>query len=286
MSHDTNSNERLADLSRMAFSTRLWREVARSGSSKELDDALRRAEIELGLNPHSRAESLRSIHGWMLRSRRPDYTYRQALISRFARRSHHGTVRFLTELHLRSSIADLVRIGGDLETFEIKSDRDNTSRLPNQLWNAYLVSPYASLVTTPANASQFLARTPSTPVGVYTIGPRGGLRLLHQPTARWQRLESTEILNLLRADERAYALRDIAPTLPQEPNTLRYRIAVEAAAEVKPKEFYLRAVEALRKRAPMRLEPALYYIHPILVSVNPNSAQLARIHVWLKKEAG
>ncbi len=286
MSHDTNSNERLADLSRIAFSTRLWREVARNGSSKELDDALRRAELEIGLDHHSRAELLRTIHGWMLRSRRPDYTYRQALISRFAQRSHNGEVRFLTELHLRSSIADLVRIGGHLETFEIKSDRDNTSRLPNQLWNAYLVSPYASLVTTPPNASQFLARTPSTPVGVYTIGPRGGLRLLRQPTARWQRLESPEILNLLRADERAYALRDIAPTLLQEPNTLQYRIAVEAAAEVKPKEFYLRAVQALRRRPPIRLEPDLYYIHPILVSINPNSAQLARIHVWLKEEAG
>lgn len=284
MSHSPRQSDRLADFSRLTFSTRLWREVARKGGSAQLEDALNSASRELGMVNHSREDSLRTVQAWMLRNRRSDYIYRQSVISNSAGRSRLNAVRFSVELHLRSSVADLVRIGRNLEAFEIKSDRDNTSRLPNQLENAYIVSPYVSLVTTPANAENFLSRTPSTPVGVYTIGTRGGLRLLHRPRARWQRLETIELLNLLRAEERACALKDSVPNLLNEPNALQYRIAAESAAGMDPKDFYHRAVQALRMRPPTKLDPNLYYLYPILVSIGPNQNQLARMKTWLQEK--
>lgn len=277
-------SEHLADLSRLTFSTRGWREIARKGTSSSIEHALTLASCIIETGTISRAECLRAIHAWMLSNHRSDYIYRQSVIAHFANRSKSHSVRVSTEVYLRSSIADLMHIGKDLELFEIKSDRDNTARLSNQLHNAYLVSPYASLLTTPTNAYDFLARTPSTPVGVYTIGPRGGIRALRRPRARWKRLEAIEILNLLRANERAYALRDLLPNLLNEPNAIQYRIAAERVAELYPKDFYLRAMQSIRLRPRIPLDPKDYYLYPILVALGPNQRQMSRMQDWLKEK--
>ena len=273
--------ERLADLSRVTFSSRLWREIGKTGHSHPLDVALAEASELLGVDNGVRNKSVAAIYQWLKMYRRPDYVYRASIIRHYST-SH--SARFISELHLRTSIADLVRIGVNLETFEIKSDRDKVDRLPNQLHNAFSVSPLVSLVAAPAVAHAFLSRTPSTPVGVYTMGPRGGLSQLHRPTPTWQRLESLEILQLLRAEERAYALRDLAPSLLSEPNTRQYKIAAEIAETISPKNFYRRATLALRRRPKTTLDPRLEHLYPILISVDPNQNQFARMMKWLEME--
>lgn len=274
----------LAQLVRTLFSPRPWRTIGFAKGEQELAETVVRISNSLSLQPRTRGDVVQGALKWMRANFRNDYVYREALLNSRRRPDGVASATYITEVHLATSIADVIRAGREMEVFEIKSDLDSSRRLLNQISNAYTVSPYFTLVTSRANAQRALRESAASPIGISIVGPMGGLVRIRKPRARWQRLDPFELYSLLRADERAFVLRKELPYLREVPNALQFQRGAEIVALMSPVELYSRVVGSLRRRHALPVPDHLRPLTPVIATLRPSAMQLKRISSWIESD--
>lgn len=150
---------------------------------------------------------------------RDDYVYRTALTQKILLGRHSlKTATLLNELRAGSSKADVVVLNGTATAYEIKSERDSTSRLQGQLENYRQTFASVNVVVSESHLDTVLRNTPED-VGVITLSKRFRLQTVRAPQNRPERILPAVVLETLRAGEAVELLRNLGQDFPKFPNT-------------------------------------------------------------------
>ncbi|MFI2842333.1 sce7726 family protein [Mycolicibacterium sp. PDY-3] len=137
----------------------------------------------------------------MTRHYRNEYVFKNTIVDRlvFGRHSPR-TAAALLELRAGKAIVDVAVFNGTSTAYEIKTDLDDFSRLPQQLRCYEASFERVNVVTSPRLAPRVLATVP-THIGILALTDRGSLSEMRAPAAGIGRLTQAGLFGMLRRQE-------------------------------------------------------------------------------------
>jgi hypothetical protein len=212
----------LSALSRL-FSSAVFQEMAKKGHSPLFKRLLEQTRIAghdsknatVGTAFES-AFSLLRISG-----QRDEYVYRAALIKKILMGKHTlRTASMLNEFRAGSCKADLVILNGTASVYEIKSERDSLSRLPNQIENYKRVFATVNVIVSENHVESVHQVVPED-VGIMCLSRRHHISIERDAVNCPERICPITVFESLRAAEAVMILEAFGITIPTVPNTLR-----------------------------------------------------------------
>ena len=218
------------------FSPSVYREL---GSSKEpllLPRLLKQSNLPKLLSPNT---ELSTAFDWAYDNirrpgLRPDYVYRNAIIKKVHLGRHSlRTSQALQEFRIENRKVDLALLNTRSTAYEIKSDRDNTQRLIDQLEKYAQVFQSTYLVCSPLVADSIQPKIPSH-VGILQLSTQYTLQTIRKAETEDRLLNSRTISRCMTIPEAVHCLDQIGVTLPQVPNTQTRCAIEEAFSQIQP----------------------------------------------------
>lgn len=186
----------------------------------------------------------------MLRSSRPEYVYKNVLLSKMVFGKHSpSTTSWLYEFKAGQARADAVLVNGVATVFEIKTDLDDFSRAQSQLRAYYSCFDRVVFVVGNEQVNKALRELPMH-VGIWRLSDKCQLSEIRSVTEYRDELSSEAMFHLFRKNERlALQNRHSIHTEHLAP-IKQYSVACEAVSLLPPSIVHIDLVDALRKRAP------------------------------------
>lgn len=237
----------LAATSRL-FSAAVFKQLAKGGSSPMFARLLN----EIGLAKFSDARFVSDALDTAFRTlsvpgRRDEYVYKTAIARKILLGRHNlRTATMLTEVRVEDSKADVVVLNGTSTVYEIKSERDSLVRLPSQL-DSYRRSFACVNVITSAEHAHHVAQIAPKDVGVLILNNRGQISETRKATCDPERVQSDNLMSILRSHEAVEVLIKLGREVPSIPNTQRYRALQKMFSEVDPVALHDTVTEVLRR---------------------------------------
>ncbi|MFK4298480.1 hypothetical protein ABH924_003649 [Arthrobacter sp. GAS37] len=146
-------------------------------------------------------EALETAYAQLVRDYRVEYVYKNTIASTMVFGRHSpDTASAVLELAAGDSIADIVVLNGASTAYEIKTDLDQFSRLPQQVADYAKCFDKVIVVTSRAKAEAALDLVPSAH-GVIGVDRRGRMRTYREPTVDETRLDPGLMFRMLRREE-------------------------------------------------------------------------------------
>ena len=267
-----------AALARM-FSARVIQELARDGRSPLLTRLVHQTPLPQAVVPNGQVRGLFDKAFLLLRQRdnRHEYVYKSAIARKILMGWHSlNTACMLTEFRVDGCRADAVILNGTSSAYEIKSERDNLHRLPDQL-SAYLRAFAKVIVVTGCNhVDEILDLAPSA-VGVMVLTNRYQLSTLREAEEDRDRIEPSIVFESLRTHEaRNILLRNLID-VPRVPNTIERSVLRELFEQLSPRQVHDSMVISLRES---RGHESLIS----LMKIVPESLRAAIVSTQLKRQ--
>ncbi|WGD37494.1 sce7726 family protein [Lysinibacter sp. HNR] len=243
----SSTTQEIAALSRV-FSPVILREIGKAGRSPLLARLLVEAKIPERLDHEATlADAFELAFSLLCKvGNRDDYVYRTAITQKIVLGRHNlRTATPLNEVRTGKSKADLVVLNGTATAYEIKSERDTTRRLANQLADYRSVFASVNVVTSPSQTDTVLRIAPED-VGVLALSARFRLQTVREPINLPERTSPLAIVNTLRFEEATTVLTKLGIAFPEVPNTQRWRLLREIFADLKPVDVHAKAIETLK----------------------------------------
>lgn len=238
----------LAALTRL-FSASVFHELGRYGRSALFTRLARQAPLlqrhSLGM---SVADAFESAFGILRKSgHRDEYVYRSAITQKLLLGRHSlRTAAVVHEMRAGCSKADVVVLNGTSTAYEIKSERDQLTRLPSQLASYRQVFASVSVVTSSHQCKEVRSVIPDD-VGLLVLSDAYTLQVVKEPEVLPQRTSPVEILRALRSNEAAAILQGLGIEVPDVPNTLIRRELEACFAHLDPSSVHDQMVRVLRR---------------------------------------
>ncbi len=259
-------NNQAVVLSRL-FSSTVIRQLATCGTSPTLARLARLSDLDA-----SKEESLgeylerayKRLSGSPLRD---EYVYKNTLITKNLLGRHSlRTATVLSEFRVGTSKADLAIINGTSTVYEIKSERDNLSRLQGQLADYRKVFARIYVVAAQPHIKKLEALIDED-VGILMLKQKLNLSTIRKAADNTSNIEPVAICNALRRDEATSILKSLGRDVPVVPNTQIMGVLREAFAELTPLEAHRGMVEILGKtRGAQHLQTHVDALPPSLTS--------------------
>lgn len=166
--------------------------------------------------------------------------------------AHHSPDRsgLLTEFRVGSARLDVVVANGTTTCYEIKTDRDELRRLPNQLVAALSVFDKVYVVTTPRYLDATLEIISSqSQVGIFVLDASAKLVLMRRASSNIPQVDPKAIFDCLRRSEYVSALARRFGSVPAVPNTRIYSICKEMFSTLTPMDAHRIFTKSLQRRA-------------------------------------
>lgn len=202
-----------------AFAPKVLHDIAEFGRSSFLSELLTSSPFAAPLPRHrTLSELYEAIYELLRRGSRPEYVYRNAIITkRLIARHSVAATPLLTEFRVGPRKADLLILNGTSTAYEIKSDFDNFDRLPGQIEHYLKAFDKVYLVT----GAEFLHKAqrllpPSA--GIIELTDRYTLRNHREPTANAENIEPSVLFDSLRKAEYSQIIREAFGKLPDTSN--------------------------------------------------------------------
>jgi hypothetical protein len=159
---------------------------------------------------------------------RDEYFYKSAITRKVLLGRHSlRTAAMLTEVRVERCKADAVILNGTSTVYEIKSDRDNLARLPEQLASYRRAFASVCVITSDMHLKKVLEIAPWD-VGVSVLKPRGSISTVRELTDLPDRIMPSSLFDVLRTQEAVQVLNAIGVSVPIVPNTERYGVVKNA----------------------------------------------------------
>lgn len=282
-----SSHESRIDAVRALHSPAVIRAAMVEGPTSELANSRIHQVLQTGLA--SGASDARGVfwqcHRWLSKNYRNDIFYRKVAVSYL---SSHGQRSLFPEFRADRSIVDLLAVTKSLHAVEIKSDRDNASRLGDQLLDYMKIAPQVSLFGPRRMIRELRLETVFESVGLHWVDDKGQVRCERPAEVNTRFLDSTVLMRSLRREEYTKVLLDLGLPVPRLPNTRIFSYALEESRKVDPLAYHNAVSAQLRKRrlragnAVIERMPAP--LIPSLLRLDPTINEVARLRAWLTRE--
>lgn len=200
------------------------------------------------------------------RDNRHEYVYKAALIEKIQHGTHSvRTACMLNEFRVDTSKADAVLFNGTATAYEIKSERDSLSRLPDQIDNFYKVFPNVNVIAGENHIGSILAKTPSH-LGVMLLSRRYQISQVRTATPFYGKISARSILDCIQIKEAKIILENLGIEVPNVPNTMLRNEIMNLFQDVPMELLHVQMVRAVKEnRSLMSLES---YLSQIPVSLH------------------
>jgi len=158
----------------------------------------------------------------LLKLYRSEYVYKNQLTKKQIFGIHSpSTAALLSEFWVDMSKADTVVLNGTSTVYEIKTEFDNLTRLPQQLIDYSKVFDHINVVTHERGVAGVLAAAPNH-VGVLALSSRGSFKRVRSSTSNIANLDHWTVFNCLRNQEiRNILLRQFGEIPETSPDMFR-----------------------------------------------------------------
>ncbi|UBZ15789.1 sce7726 family protein [Flagellimonas marinaquae] len=231
------------------FSPSVVKELARKGHSPLLSRLIRESSL-VGHNSENLLlfelfEQAFSI----LKSRqhRNEYIYKAALTNKILLGIHSlNTASMLTEFRTGKCIADTVILNGTGTVYEIKSERDNLSKLRNQIDEYLKVFAKVNVIIGENHFKNAVNILPHE-VGISVLTSRHQISTLREGIEAPERTVPEAIFDAIQLREAKMILRSLGLNVPEVPNTQSYKVLKEIFVKLPSQEAHNGMVEVLKK---------------------------------------
>ena len=236
----------LAALSRL-FSSAVFRELARRGKSPVFGQLTK----EIGVEKFNMDKSVSNAFDVAFDSivdlgNRDEYVYKSSIVREILLGRHNlHEASMLTEVSVNGRKADVVILNGTSTAYEIKSERDNLAKLPGQIESYRNAFASVCVIAAEKHVKGILGIVPDD-VGVYTLDQRGRIELVQKENDRPERIKTDALIQVLRVQEIALVLEDMGISVPDVPNTERYKVVQEIFDCQEPAKLHESAVKILQ----------------------------------------
>lgn len=189
-----------------------------------------------------------------LNDRPHEYVFKNEIANQLFVGKHNPDISgMLLEFRVGSARLDAVIVNGTTTCYEIKTDRDELTRLPAQLAAAGTVFDKVYVVTTARYLNAVAAVLERYPkVGIYVLGPNARFSRVRLAGSNLTELDPGAIFDCLRQAEYMRAVHDRLGNQPTVPNTRLYATYRTLFNVFGPREAHKVLVESLRRRAVRR----------------------------------
>lgn len=233
--------------------------------------------------------ALESVMDWMLINYRSEIVYKNAIANRiFLARHDWRLASMLSEFRVGESIADSVVINGHGTVYEIKTELDNPAKLQKQIEDYRKAFRAVTVVTYRSLAKFYLDATSELSAGVIVLNDDGVLRTRRRPALDGTALSVSSMMRSLRKPEYTRIAELISGRSIDAPGVQHFSTCLKIAHSVSSAEYSLLFEEQLRQRRPRAgsaiADERFAQIRNQVLKVDPSTAQLARLGVWLTGE--
>lgn len=216
-------NSQLAATARM-FSSVVVQELARKGYSRTFSRLAAESSLRGIINDSEPLSSFFDAAFAVLTRKnfRYEYAYRAAVTHKILLGTHSlNTASMLSEFRVGSCKADLVILNGTSTVYEIKSERDNLDRLPNQIASYFKVFSRVNVITSETHVDAVLD-TVAEDVGILLLSNRLRISTVRDAQERLGDLCPVTLLDSMHRSEAFEILKAFDIAIPNVPNTRLY----------------------------------------------------------------
>ena len=191
-----------------------------------------------------------ALYKYMFKNHRNEYFYKNTLINKILLGIHSvNTTTALREIPISENILDLLLINGVGRVYEIKTELDNLTRLPQQLEAYYQAFSYVNVVTDESHFKDVSKLLEDKPTGIILLTKRGSLHVEKKALEYNGVLNSRILFNILRKYEFENIINEVFGQLPQVNQSKYYDACFELLSKLDVKEFQWYVLRELKKRS-------------------------------------
>ncbi len=195
------------------------------------------------------------IYKIMSQSYRNEYIYKNTLLNKLLISKHSlRTTTALTEIPISKSKADFVLINGKAVVYEIKTELDSFDRLESQLNNYYKAFDNVCVVSCEENSNKLETLLKDSPVGIYILTKRNGLRYRKEPIKHSANLDPNVMFKILRKIEFENIIIKHYGELPTVTQVNHYNQCYKLFKNINMDIAYQYMIDELKKRATIEIE--------------------------------
>ncbi|NQY35695.1 MAG: sce7726 family protein [Alteromonadaceae bacterium] len=213
-----------ADASTLAriFSSSVFNELAKKGSSSLLNSIIKELNIEQ--SSFSKLSDLfDSAYKYLQVVYRNEYLYKNTITNKLLLGKHSlNTSKMLTEFRVSSSKADVLILNGTSHIYEVKTELDSLERLEQQVENYSKFAEHVHVVTSKGHLDKILNNMP-TNIGVIELTTKNTLKTIRKSESNMERLSSSVIFESLRQSEYCKIIKKHFGSLPEVSNALMFK---------------------------------------------------------------
>ena len=230
------------------FSRPVFRALGANSLPSSVRTRLRNAADALSFSGSHLSALFESAFAEIQRSYRSEYVYKNLITKKLIFGVHSPlSAALLSEFWVNMSKADSVILNGTSTVYEIKTEFDNLSRLPQQLADYGKVFDHINVVTHERAVTGVLDIAPAH-VGVMTLTSRNTLKRIRASSSNVENLDHWALFNCIRKQELENILTRqfgrVPDTSPDMFRTLAFKEFEKLPKSVASAEF----VQELRKR--------------------------------------
>lgn len=235
----------------------------------------------------SRLEVVSNAYRLLSQGYRGEYLYRNLITSRYFVGKHRASNSVLLhELRVGNSIADCVLINGHGNVYEIKTERDDPSRLALQIKNYRRAFPSVNLVVNEADQHKYSTWAGDLGLGLIILTRRGHLSVQRVADEDYSGIDLRTMFNLLRIEETAAVLNEHHGFVPEVPNGRRYEAFFEQAETI-PTLAFQKSMQSVLKMRHLKHSKSLLMdrkmepLRAVISQLDPTKIQQKRLLDWL-----
>lgn len=245
-------NSQLAAAARL-FSSAVLQDMARNGRSRLFSRlATESALIELMSAEDTVAQFFDVAFGFLKRKAyRYEYAYKSAITHKVLLGVHSlKTASMLTEFRIGSCKADLVILNGTSTVYEIKSERDNLSRLTNQVLTYQKVFAKVNIITGENHLEAIKEHVPDE-VGILLLNDRFQISPIREALNRPESIVPRAVFESVHRSEAVEILTRMGGVVPDVPNTRFHAAMLDIFEKLPPSHLHKCMIDVLKETRSM-----------------------------------
>lgn len=230
------------------FSSSVAKELASSGQSRILGRLLRESSVIKEFKFQGQLKEFLDHVFCILQNKnyRHEYIYKAALTHKVLMGKHSlNTASMLNEFRVGKNKADIIILNGTSTAYEIKSERDNLSKLERQISAFRKVFATVNVVIG-ENHLDSAKKILEPDVGIMILSARNQISTFREGQNITSRLCVKSIFESIQKREAKIILRDFGVKLPNVPNIKEYQMLLEHFLNLTPEEAHAGFVKVLK----------------------------------------
>lgn len=241
-------SSQLAAASRL-FSSAVVQEMARLGKSPLFTRLVRESKLDLVTNHQPQVGGFLDFAFALLRQKtyRYEYAYKSAIIHKLLMGVHSlRTASMLSEFRVGNCKADIAILNGTSTVYEIKSERDNLERLPNQIAEYSKVFAKVNVITGDCHLDAIRDMV-SEEIGILMLNSRFQISTIKPAVNRPERIDPCAVFDSITKNEAVRILQMMNVEVPDVPNTRFHGAMTEIFSLLNPAELHACMISVLRE---------------------------------------